>query len=96
MLLYKDGNIMQVLEGAEEKVSALIEKLRLDPCHHAIQLLLQNQVNDRPFEQWAMAFKKVDAGALHNLDGLSHFLGHDVAAETFQSNPGKAYRGFAR
>jgi hypothetical protein len=26
-LLYKDGNIMQVLEGAEEKVSALIEKL---------------------------------------------------------------------
>jgi hypothetical protein len=27
MLLYKDGNIMQVLEGAEEKVSALIEKL---------------------------------------------------------------------
>ena len=92
MLLYKGGNIMQVLEGPEDKVLALVEKLRLDPRHHGLQILLRAHIAERQFEQWAMAFHKVDPSVGHNLEGESDFFENDLAAQAFRSNPAKAYR----
>jgi hypothetical protein len=92
MLLYKDGNIMQVLEGAEEKVLALVEKLRQDPRHHGLLILLRNHIAERQFDHWAMAFYKVAPSARENLDAESDFFENEVAAQAFRSNPAKAYR----
>jgi hypothetical protein len=41
MLLYKDGNFMQVLEGQQEVVSKLAEKIELDPRHKGIIVVLR-------------------------------------------------------
>jgi hypothetical protein len=92
MLLYKDGNFMQVLEGPEGKVSALINKLHHDPRHRGIQQLVQDHVSERQFDQWAMAFHKVDLSAQEDREAMSNFLDDEVAAAAFRSNPGKAYR----
>lgn len=93
MLLYKGGNIMQVLEGPEDKVLALVEKLRRDRRHFGLQILLRAHIAERQFDQWAMAFHKIDLSAGHDLDkGESDFLENDFAAQAFRSNPAKAYR----
>ena len=40
MLVYRDGNFMQVIEGEEEAIRGLHEKIRCDPRHgHLITLL---------------------------------------------------------
>jgi hypothetical protein len=91
MLLYKDGNIMQVLEGVEPKVYALIDKLRHDTRHQGVQLLVEERITERQFDQWAMAFEKIDSHAPRDIEGLSDFLDDDVAAATFRTNPAKAY-----
>jgi len=92
MLLYKDGNIMQVLEGPEEKVAALVDKLQQDPRHYGLQVLLEDRIKQRQFDKWAMAFHQVDFSAKADSEGLSNFLDDEVAAAAFRSNPGKAYR----
>jgi hypothetical protein len=69
MLLYKGGNIMQVLEGPEEKVLALVDTLRHDPRHYGLQILLRNQIAERQFNQWAMAFYKGEPHTREDLEG---------------------------
>lgn len=92
MLLYKDGNIMQALEGPEEKVLLLTEKIRRDPRHYGLQVLLRDHIRERQFDRWAMAFQKLDPLPIGSPDGLSDFLDDEVAPQAFRSNPAKAYR----
>lgn len=92
MLLYKGGNIMQVLEGPEDKVLALVEKLRQDPRHHGLLILLRSHIAERQFDQWAMAFHKAESPAKEDLEGISDFLDNEIAAQAFRSNPASAYR----
>ncbi|HVR76154.1 MAG TPA: BLUF domain-containing protein, partial [Planctomycetota bacterium] len=49
MLLYKDGNFMQVLEGEEEAVRALYARIALDPRHRGLITLLQGPQAERQF-----------------------------------------------
>lgn len=92
MLLYKSGNIIQVLEGAEDKIDSLLGKLRYDPRHYGVQVLLRSPIKERQFEQWAMGFHQVTSVAQRDLEGLSNFLDDEVAAEAFRWNPGNAFR----
>jgi len=92
MLLYKGGNIMQVLEGPEDKVLALVDKLRHDSRHFGLQVLLRSHIAERQFDQWAMAFQKVESSAKASPDGMSDFLDNDFVAQAFRSNPARAYR----
>jgi hypothetical protein len=92
MLLYKDGNIMQLLEGPKAEVEALIEKLRRDHRHHGVQLLLEDHAAQRQFDNWAMAFRKFETNEPQELEGRSDFLERAAAAEAFRTNPGRAYK----
>ena len=92
MLLYKNGNIIQVVEGPEDKIAALLDKLRCDTRHYGLQVLLCNEIEKRQFEQWAMAFHQVPSDAPRELEGLSNFLDDDFTAEAFRANPGNALR----
>jgi hypothetical protein len=92
MLLYKGGNIMQVLEGPQKKVLALVDKLRHDPRHFGLQILLRSHIGERQFDGWAMAFHKVNPSAREELEGESDFFENEVAAQAFRSNPARAYR----
>jgi hypothetical protein len=92
MLLYKDGNIMQLLEGPKASTDALLGKIRRDHRHHGVQVLLEDQIAQRQFDQWAMAFRKVEADDTQDLEGRSDFLDRAVAEEAFRNNPGRAFR----
>jgi len=63
MLLYRDGNFMQVLEGEERVVDALQERIRRDPRHRGMICLLRQRLAERAFGDWSMGFRN-----LHELD----------------------------
>lgn len=92
MLLYKDGNIMQLLEGPKARIDALLGKIRRDHRHHGVQVLLDDQIAQRQFDQWAMAFRKFETDDPQDLEGRSDFLDRAVAEEAFRSNPGRAFK----
>ncbi len=56
LLVYSDGNVMQIIEGPKDNVGVLFEKISNDPKHIDVIKLLDIEVDGRNFEKWQMAF----------------------------------------
>ena len=54
MLLYKDGNFMQVLEGEKEAVTKLAAIIERDPRHKRVLILLRGTSEERLFPNCTM------------------------------------------
>ena len=91
LLLYKGGNFMQVLEGPDEMVTALYEKIKTDPRHKDVSVISREQIQARQFHAWEMAFQNLDNPAIKNEPGYSQFLHDEFTAEIYRKNPLRAY-----
>ncbi len=74
MLLYRDGFFMQALEGDEEKIETLFNKIAKDIRHRDVLLVYKKPIKERSFEKWTMGFNKVDSKTLDCLDGFCDFM----------------------
>ena len=61
MLLYHDGSFIQVLEGDEQKVTRVFEKIERDPRHENTNVVLKTTVAERAFNDWAMGYRRTAA-----------------------------------
>lgn len=91
LLLYKGGNFMQVLEGPDEAVEALYEKIKADPRHKDVNVLSREQISARQFPAWEMAFQNLDNPEVKNEPGYSQFLQDEFIADVYRENPLRAY-----
>ena len=91
MLLYKDGNFMQVLEGDEKVVRAVHSIIAADPCHRGLMTLLQGFTPGRQFPNWSMGFRDLGAD-LDNPEGYSEFLNVPLTGMEFKADPTKAQK----
>ena len=55
MLLMENGRFLQVLEGPEDAVRALMERIAEDPRHEHVRILVEEVQAGRRFPDWAMA-----------------------------------------
>ena len=90
MLLYKGGNFMQVLEGPDDAVNELFEKIKKDPRHHGVSIILSEQIETRQFPNWEMAFVNLDNPAIKNEPNYSQFLEEDFTSATYLQSPSRA------
>ena len=74
MLLYRDGNILQCLEGPEAEVRAAYDAISRDPRHRGVITLVEEQISERSFHDWSMGFKDLGAVDAAGLDGFNDFL----------------------
>ncbi len=74
LLLYKDGNIIQVLEGPEAEVRETFARIERDPRHRHVQILLQEPIEERCFPRWAMSFRDLRSAEVRALPGFHEFL----------------------
>ena len=83
LLLYRDGNFIQVLEGPEEAVLELLAKIEKDPRHKDMHVMTQEPLTTRLFPDWAMGFRNVGKllGAAES--GGSAFLEQSLVNEAF-------------
>lgn len=63
MLMFADGQFMQMLEGEEAVVEALLDRLRQDPRHEGLTVLERAAIEQRSFADWSMGFKRLADGA---------------------------------
>ncbi|KEP75243.1 hypothetical protein HR12_36915 [Microbacterium sp. SUBG005] len=59
MLLYRRGRFFQVLEGPKDAVDELMAKIRRDPRHDEVRVLLTEQIEERRFEEWTMGYEPI-------------------------------------
>lgn len=55
MLLLENGRFLQALEGPEEAVRALMDRIAQDPRHEHVRVLVEETQSGRRFPDWAMA-----------------------------------------
>ncbi len=56
ILLYSDGNFLQVLEGEKEKVTQLYENIQADERHHSVLKILGREISEVLYEGYASNF----------------------------------------
>jgi hypothetical protein len=88
MLLYKEGNFMQLLEGEEKIVRDLYETIRLDVRHHDAIILLDEPAEDRLFADWSMGFKDLSDPELESLPGYAPFRNLTLSKSGLGSDAG--------
>ncbi|BAU52468.1 BLUF domain-containing protein [Mucilaginibacter gotjawali] len=71
LLLYGDGNFIQLLEGEKETVQCSFERISADPRHKGVTIIDSGTLTDRNFPKWSMGFKAMDS---FSNTGLSGFL----------------------
>lgn len=92
MLLYKDGDFMQALEGPDEDVLSLYEKIIRDERHTGSIKLLQRRIEQREFGGWAMAFCDFNRSSEDSSEGFSTFLCEPLNSNSFRNNPTSAHK----
>lgn len=60
MMLYGKGNMIQMLEGKEEAVRELFEKISKDPAHHDVIKITEGHLVKRVFENWPMGLMNLE------------------------------------
>jgi hypothetical protein len=73
LLLYHNLSFFQILEGHEEDVRSLFDRIGRDPRHDRVMLLSKKDVEERNFGAWSMGFVDLDATAA-KLDGFLKLL----------------------
>lgn len=92
MLLYKEGNFLQVLEGEKDQVLSLTAKLRRDPRHTNMLVLFSGAIEARTFEGWSMGFNHLTDMTVAEVPGYSEFMDLSLTSDAFASDPAAIWR----
>ncbi|WP_174279586.1 BLUF domain-containing protein [Sphingomonas bacterium] len=57
LLCASDGKFLQVLEGPDESVDIAMARILKDPRHHRIEILVNEEIEERAFGDWTMAYR---------------------------------------
>lgn len=74
MLLYKGGNLLQVLEGEEDVVRSLMDTIEADPRHTGTSIISEETIDHRLFGDWSMAFRDLADPQVQSMPGYSKFM----------------------
>ena len=69
ILLYTGSNFFQVLEGKESDIGFVFEKIKSNPKHSDIVVILKEAISKRSFEEWNMAYTRVSPDEIRDIVG---------------------------
>jgi hypothetical protein len=64
LLAFDGSRFLQIIEGSEEAIDDLLERLRNDRRHSSLEVRDERLVEDRSFPSWSMQLVRVSAGYL--------------------------------
>ena len=79
LLVFDGTRFLQILEGGGEAIDNLVERLRRDPRHSALEIRDERPVGERSFPGWSMELLNVSAGYLEARTELESILPEGVA-----------------
>ena len=60
LLLFHQGDILQILEGDEKVIRDLLQKIKIDPRHSDFTIMLERTRDHRSYPDWSMQFKPIE------------------------------------
>jgi hypothetical protein len=89
VLVFVDGAFLQILEGEKGDVLELMARIERDPRHRAIKVFSEQDIDERAFASWSMAYlspSAEDVARWAELEGATTIS--DVLASV-ESHPGR-------
>ncbi|AMR30673.1 hypothetical protein A0256_04175 [Mucilaginibacter sp. PAMC 26640] len=80
ILSHIEGRFIQVIEGPEDEVKYIFERINKDKRHQAITVLKQGVIKKRNFENWQMGFESLFTEEFEAKEG--HFELNDAFLES--------------
>lgn len=87
LLLYRDGDFIQLIEGERSAVLALFARIDADARHTGATVLFEGEAQKRLFDDWSMGFRDLSDPAVQTLPGFSQYMNSRLVAETFKDDP---------
>ena len=88
MPLDKQGAFMQALEGDEDIVRQLAEKISHAPQHHSFSFCIRQQIDKREFPNWSMGMcDPRSADTLVNRPGYTDFMNQPLTRDAIEHAP---------
>jgi hypothetical protein len=92
MLLYKDGNFMQALEGEQEVLTRLVRIIQHDSRHQGLLVLLRGMSDQRLFPDWSMGFRDLADERTAKTPGYSDFMNTPLTDAEFSRDPNRCMK----
>jgi hypothetical protein len=89
VLLYKDGQLMEVLEGPEGAVKESFDHISRRSEHYGLMVINKAYIKQRQFTDWSMAFQDLNLPKEQKLPGYSEFLNTPLTGAELASNPSR-------
>ena len=86
ILLYYKKHFFQVLEGERNTIFDLFRTIRKDERHLSVILVHDQEVSERSFKDWSMAFINLNEIDKSKLKGFSEFLEKGFTSEITQQH----------
>jgi mannose-1-phosphate guanylyltransferase len=74
MLLYENGSFFQVLEGDEEEVTNLFNKIQTDKRHSNVVEIISENIHKRNFPNWSMGYAVLKREDIEKIEGMNDFF----------------------
>ncbi|MAP54724.1 BLUF domain-containing protein [Altibacter sp.] len=84
ILLYLDGNFLQVLEGKKEVIGPLFDLIKEDSRHASIFVILDKSIEERTFSDYKSGFSVVKNKS--DLNNLKDYLNATVEIKTLSKS----------
>lgn len=79
LLIFNGTHFLQIVEGAPHAIDELVERLRRDPRHSAIEIRDQREIVERSFPDWSMELVRVSASYFDAKETVSDRLPDGIA-----------------
>ena len=79
LLVFNGTHFLQIIEGTEEAIDDLVDRLRRDPRHTGFEIRDRHHVTARSFPDWSMELVRVTAGYFEARDTIADRLPATVA-----------------
>ena len=86
LLIFGNGTFLQVIEGEDHIVDALMEKISKDRRHTNFQILATFPIDERHYSDWSMGFEKLTEQTIAEVPNLKNFTLSDFNPEYLSSN----------
>ncbi|MEL7236124.1 MAG: BLUF domain-containing protein, partial [Chloroflexota bacterium] len=87
VLLYRNGQFIQALEGENATVLDLFTTIREDERHQRIRVLCEEPIQKRLFAGWAMALHNLDHIDLRERPGYADYMNLPFDSEALTGDP---------
>lgn len=80
VLMHREGEFFQVIEGESTKVEDLLERIQNDPRHNSMEIIHDDFAEARLFPEWSMGCADFDQPELAFLPGVRGNLSNQTVS----------------